>query len=651
MIRVFHLLLFLFLSLATWAQRGGTSDGKASRLYEEGRQHKKFGRIEYAEAAFLKALERDPNFLDAMYELSELYMQSGNIDASKQWMKTIVEQNPTYASSLIVTLALIAQQEENYHQALSYFEKYMGIAPPGSNNYLVAQRGAASCEFAIWAMEHPVPFDPVNLGPNVNSANDEYFPAMTADEQLLIYTREIAAPNNPYSPDGLDEDFYFSEKQADGTWGPAYNPGPPINSAWREGAPTISPDGKYIIFTICDLYGQYAPDRSKTGFGSCDLFVSVRHGKSWSPPLNMGKTINSRNWESQPCFSADGKTLYFVRGRYNQERERLDDIYYSELLNGKWTEAQPLPPNINSPEDEESVFLHPDNQTMYFSSRGHLGLGMMDIFMSRRQEDGSWGDPVNLGYPINTSGHENSFFVSANGKYAIIASNREGGEGKLDLYSFELPEHLRPIPVTYLKGKITDAAYDTPLEATFRLINLETGDTVVSATSDKSNGNYLVVLPTGENYALMAERNGYLYHSEHFTLDRTDELTEFTKNIALQPISAGSSVILKNVFFDTDQYDLKPASKTELERLKRLLADNPSIRIEIGGHTDNQGSAAANQTLSLNRAKAVYDYLVNAGVEAPRLSYNGYGQTVPIASNDTDSGRAQNRRTEFRILP
>ncbi|MEQ9188722.1 MAG: OmpA family protein [Cryomorphaceae bacterium] len=642
---LFALALFCTVS---FGQRGGTSDKRAGKFYEEGRQHKKFGRIEQAEATFLAAIERDSLFLDAMYELSDMYMKQGRVEDTKRWLEKIVDQDPNYASSLIITLALIAQQEEDFSKALNYYEQYLGIAPEGSNNWLVAKRGAASCEFAVWAMAHPVPFDPQNLGENVNSADDEYFPAMTADEQLLIFTREIAAPNNPYSPDGLDEDFFFTEKLDDGTWGKAYNPGPPINSPWREGAPTISPDGKYIIFTICDLYGQYGPD--KQGFGSCDLFVSVRNGKSWSKPINMGQTINSRNWESQPCFAADGKTLYFVRGRYNRERERLDDIFYSEIVNGKWSKAQPLPPNINSSEDEESVFLHPDGKTLYFSSRGHIGLGMMDIFMSRKQEDGSWGDPINLGYPINTSGHENSFFVSANGKYAIIASNREGGYGKLDLYSFELAEHLRPQPVTYLKGIIRDADDKRPLEASFKLIDLNTGDTIISATSDQETGAFLVVLPSGENYALMAEKGGYLYHSENFILDLEEELTTYKKTIDLQPIASGRSVVLKNVFFDTDKFELKPASKTELTKLTRFMADNPAIRIEISGHTDNAGSQSANQVLSENRAKAVFTYLKENGIEPSRMEFKGYGQTKPIASNENEVGRALNRRTEFMVI-
>lgn len=642
--------LFLILCFASnlMAQRGGTEDNRALKFYQEARQHKRFNRFEQAEIMLNKALERDPQYLDAMFDLGELYMRMGRMEESVDYMERIVEQDPRYVPDLLINLAELSKQKEDYTTARGYYEQYMGIAPPQSNNYKAAQRGAASCDFALWALEHPVEYNPINLGEKVNSEWNEYFPAMTADEQMLIFTREIYNPDNPYAPKGIDEEFFFCEKDENNEWGKAYNPGPPINSPWREGAPTISPDGQYVVFTICELYGVYGQD--KEGYGSCDLFVSVRRGREWSKPVNMGRTINSKHWETQPCFASDGKTLYFIRGVYDEYREKSSDIYYTELINGKWSKAMPMPNNINSDQNEESVFIHPDNKTLYFSSEGHVGMGSMDIFMSRRKSDGGWEDPVNVGYPINTSGHENSFFVSADGSYALIASDREGGYGELDLYKFELPEALRPNPVTYLSGVIRDADTKKPLQAAFKLIGLNAKDTVVQAFSDEKDGGYLVVLPSSENYALIAEKDGYLYFSENFVLDLSTERNTYTKNIDLQPIAAGKAVVLKNVFFDTDKFDLKPVSETELNKLVRLLKSYPKMKIEIGGHTDNQGSAESNQVLSENRAKAVYDYLVQRGVDASRLQYKGYGQTKPIASNETEAGRAENRRTEFMVV-
>jgi len=643
--RYFSLLFLLLFSIAVVAQkRGDTADKKARKYYTEGMEYLRMGEYELAEINFKKAIERDAAYLHPKFDLAQTYLMTGREKESKQLMEEIVAQDPGYSPGLLLNLAMLEAMEQQYAKAKKYYEQALPFTEPGSDNEYKVRMGIASSEFAEKAIQHPVEFNPENLGSNINSATDEYFPALTADENLLLFTRLLVTPN---SPDGYDEDFFFAEK-VNGQWQRAYNPGSPINSPYKEGAPTLSPDGKYIIFTACELYGDYGP--GKQGFGSCDLFISERIGKGWSKPVNMGRSINSQHWETQPSFASDGKTLYFIRGKKTREGVRSSDIYVSELKDRQWTPAVPLPGNINSSESEESVFIHPDNKTLYFSSNGHIGMGDMDIYMSRKQADGTWGNPMNLGYPINTSDHENSFHVSASGTYALIASDREGGFGGLDLYSFDLPEALRPNRITYLKGKITDAKTHEPLEARFELIDLSSGDTVVRSYSDQGDGSFLVVLPASDHYALLADREGYLYHSENFELNLDQTTTHYQKNIELQPIEAGRTVVLKNVFFDTDKYDLKPESKTELNKLVQLLNDNPGIKIEISGHTDNQGTTQDNIVLSKNRAKAVYDYLVRAGISADRLSYKGYGESQPIAPNDTEEGRALNRRTEFKVM-
>lgn len=650
MIKSIAFLVFSLLCFSGFTQDGSTSDRKAEKLYNLAKEDYRWQRWEVAEEKLLSAIERDDQYLDAMNLLAEVYIFLEDFEGSKKWTKTIIDINPSYSPNLLLILATLEHQFANYSEAMPLYEQYMKFAPPESSNYRAARLGAASCEFAIWAIEHPVEYRIEHLGESVNSEHDEYFPAMTADEELLMFTRALPIGRGTYNPSSRNEDFFFAENSDSGLWQKAYNPGPPLNSMFNEGAPTLSPDGKYLIFTACDLgdYGQYGPD--KQGYGSCDLFVSVRQGDSWTKPVNMGPTINSKHWETQPSFASDGQTIYFIRGKYDRMGERHADIYMTELVNGKWAKAKPLPSNINSEGQEESVFIHPDNKTLYFASDGHVGMGGMDIYTSKKQSDGSWSNPVNLGYPINTENHENSFHVAASGDFALIASNRDGGLGGLDLYKLWLPENLRPNKVTYLSGKITDSKTGKPLEAFFQLIDLNTGDTVVEATSDKSNGNYLVVLPASEEYALIAEHDGYLYHSEQFDLDFDQGLDTYEKNIELLPMEAGNSVVLKNVFFDTDKFVLKPKSKTELSKLVRLLEMNEYLKIEIAGHTDNQGNPAANQTLSENRAKAVMEFLVRAGIDETRLTYKGYGQTAPIASNDNEEGRQQNRRTEFKII-
>ncbi len=648
--RIFLTIFSLLSTLICISQTGGTDDKKAKKLYDLAKEDCRWQRWELAEEKLLGSIERDNRYLDAMNLMAEVYFHLKDFENSKNWTKTIIDIDAAYSPNLMLNLAVLEHQGGNYAAAMPYYEKYLKLAPPESSNYRAAKLGAASCEYAQWAMAHPVDFKIEHLDERVNSEYDEYFPTMTADEKLLMFTRALPIERGSFYSRSKNEDFFFAESTEDGAWNDAYNPGSPLNTMLNEGAPTLSPDGKYLIFTACDLgdYGQYGPD--KQGFGSCDLFVSVRQGNKWMKPKNMGPTINSKHWETQPSFASDGQTIYFIRGKNDRMGKRHTDIYMTQMVKGKWSVARPLPPNINSEGQEESVFIHPDNKTLYFSTDGHVGLGGMDVFTSSKQADGSWSDPINLGYPINTSDHENSFHVAASGDFALIASNREGGLGGLDLYKLWLPENLKPNKVTYLTGKIKDAETNKPLEAFFQLIDLTTGDTVVQTIADKTNGSYLVVLPASEEYALIAEHNGYLYHSEQFDLDFEKGISTYEKNIELQLMKAGSSVVLKNVFFDTDKFILKPKSKTELERLSKMLSDNPELNTEIAGHTDNQGNASANQLLSENRAKSVMKFLIRNGIESSRLTYHGYGQNSPIASNDTEEGRQQNRRTELEII-
>ncbi len=636
------LLLLVFLSAQAQIGEYRTKDKKAIKLFEEAINYTRYDQFELCQLKLEAALERDPNFLDAQVMLGEIHMAQGNYPDAKTWLRKAIDTDPAFYPNALFMVANLELAEGNYEEAKASFERFMPYPTRSPKEKELARRGIENCTFAIEAMKHPVDFNPVNLGENVNSEHAEYFPALTADESMLLMTRRLPEPRSPV---GANEDFFFSEKK-DGEWMPAYNPGKPINSQNNEGAPTLSPDGKFIIFTTCALYGEYGPGRQ--GYGSCDLFIAKRIGKGWSKPRNMGRTINSPMWETQPSFASDGKTLYFIRG--NPRQRNSADIYTSSLVDGKWTQATPLSDVINSDQPEESVFIHPDNQTLYFSSRGHTGMGGLDIFLSRKDENGEWTKPVNLGYPINTFRDENSFHVSASGAIGLIGSNRAGGYGELDLYSFELPEQIRPQPVTFLRGRITDAKTGQPLEARFELIDLETNETVTKSYSDEANGSYLVCIPVDKSYGLNANHPGYLFHSENFELKGVENITHYEKNIELQPIEPGRTVVLKNVFFDSDKFDLKPASLAELDRLVKLLEETNGLRIEISGHTDSQGSAGANQILSENRAKAVYDYLVTQGIAADRLMYAGYGQMSPIATNDTEEGRAQNRRTEFKVL-
>jgi len=339
-----------------------------------------------------------------------------------------------------------------------------------------------------------------------------------------------------------------------------------------------------------------------------------------------------------------------VRGKRTASGIKEQDIYYSYLRDdGSWAVPMKVPGRVNTVFEEESVMIHPDGHTLYFSSNGHSGMGGLDIFMSRLLPNGDWDAPVNLGYPINTHKEENSIQVTAKGDIALFASDRFGGQGGLDLYQFNMPERVRPSLVTYVEGVVSDKLSFKKLEAHLELIDLETGKTITESYSNKGTGDFLLCIPSGKDYALNVSKEGYLFHSENFSLKNFSGYEPYKLNIQLQKLRPGATIVLNNVFFETNKYDLLPASMIELDRLVTLLQQNPEKKIEIGGHTDNVGSDEANLLLSDQRAASVVGYLVKKGIAADRLTAKGYGETMPIASNDTDAGRAKNRRTEFKV--
>jgi outer membrane protein OmpA-like peptidoglycan-associated protein len=329
------------------------------------------------------------------------------------------------------------------------------------------------------------------------------------------------------------------------------------------------------------------------------------------------------------------------------------DLYKTTMDEfGEWSKPINISDSINTEGAESSPFIHPDNKTLYFSSDGHIGMGGMDIFYCRKDSNDNWGKPVNIGYPINTFGDENSLILNARGDMAYFASDKLEGFGQQDLYKFKLYEEARPNPVSYMKGIVYDDQTKKRLEAKFELISLKDGQTKVESKSDPVNGEFLVCLPTGSQYALNVSKKGYLFYSENFSTPAEihHKIDPFLKNVPLKPIKVGESVVLKNIFFEFDKYNLKKESRVELNKLYNLLKENKSLKIEIGGHTDNKGSEEYNKTLSQNRAKAVYEYLTSKGISSERLSYKGYGESKPIDTNKTEEGRANNRRTEFKVI-
>jgi outer membrane protein OmpA-like peptidoglycan-associated protein len=597
------------------------------------------------------AEKEDPNFVEA-------FTLHANFDlANSKWADAIdnfhkaFAINPNFFPSSYYDCGNAELKLGRYAEAKKDLQHYVDVHGSSATPATIAsaQQGIDDCDFAVNSIAHPVPFNPINMGEKINTDGCEYFPNVTADDGTFLFTRN-REQKDPQSGvmTRTQEDFYISYKDADGKWSLAQNIGKPINTDNNEGAPSLSADGRFLFFAACDEYDGYGNGRQ--GFGSCDIFYTHKVNGQWSVPQNVGAPVNSPSWESQPSFSSDGKTLYYVSNRKGGFGG--SDIWMATLGDGgKWSNPVNLGAGINTAGTEEAVFIHPDNQTLYFASDGLTGMGGLDLFVCHRDSiTGKWGPAQNLGYPINTAGDESGLIVGGNGQVAYFSSTREGSLGCDDIYMFNLPKNLQPVPVTYMKGKVYNKKTLKPLGAAFELIDLATGKTIITSYSDNVTGEFLVCLPVNHDYALEVNSPGYCFFSKNFQLKKTADASKpYRMDVPLSPIEDSAVVQLDNVFFETAKYDLRPESKVELDKMVTWMKANPLVKIEVSGHTDNVGDKKSNLILSNNRAKAVYDYLVANGVDAARMTYKGYGDTKPKVANDTPEHRQMNRRTEFKI--
>ncbi|MGD1841641.1 MAG: OmpA family protein [Thermonemataceae bacterium] len=535
------------------------------------------------------------------------------------------------------TLAGESLKQGDYKAAKTYAQKFLTFNPTPAEYVTETKRIIESADYAKIAMKTPLDFKAVPIGDQVNRPNYlQYFPVLTADQSSLIFTSLLN------KLDG-DENLLISRRLEDGSWSAPESLSTRINTPSNEGTCSISADGKTLVFTSC---------AGRENFGSCDLFISKKYGDEWTEPINMGGNINTGAWESQPALSADGKTLYFISDR---RKGYGKDIYVSYLDdNDEWQPALNLGDSVNTKGEELSPFIHANGKTLFFSSNGYVGLGGLDLFKTS-YEAGNWTEPVNLGYPINDYNDQVSLFVTIDGKKAYYADEKKQGRRYVSsqLMAFDMPsEATVQEKSNYVKGTVYDAVTKKPIAAQVELFNITDDTRTYTVTSDKLNGSYLIVLTEGAEFALEVSKKQYAFKSINFNNNekKLDSLQPVEIDIFHAPIAKGTKVTLNNIFFDTGKYDIKEKSKTELEKFIQFMEDNPQVKGEISGHTDNVGDAASNVTLSLQRAKAVYNYLIKNGVDANRLRYQGYGQTQPTATNDTPEGRQLNRRIEFKVL-
>ncbi|HUR10086.1 MAG TPA: OmpA family protein [Flavitalea sp.] len=626
------LLLVAFANSATAQYNPDKIDKKAITLYDKGLNVAQSG--EYAEGIKIlrDAIRISPNYMDAYLSIAGIYTEMKNYSSALEYYEKAHLIDTNYFKDYNLPYSITLAGAGQFRKALESVNIFLTIPNLNEGSRKAGEYRKKSYEFALDREKANAnagyKFEPVNLGDSINSEFSEYYPSISIDGQL-IYTRRV---------DRLNEDFYesvFVQKKWSAGKGLFGN----INTQNNEGALNISQDGQWLIFTGCNF-----PE----GEGSCDLYISYLTEDGWSEPENLGTRINTESWESAPSLSPDKRDLYFTSNR--EGGYGGSDLYVSRRLsNGRWSAPENLGATINTAGDEGSPFIHADNQTLYFTSNGHQGYGGNDLFVTRKRTGGSWSTPENLGYPINTIENEGSLIVAADGKTAYYASDRSDSRGGLDLYTFELRNDIRPARTLFVKGKVFDKKTERGLPSAVELIDLASREILSRVQSDET-GNYLVTLPVGKDYAFNVNRRGYLFYSANFPFTQIIADSTYHMDIPLQPIEPNATVILQNIFFDNNKYELKPSSTIELEKVVALLRENPTVRIQITGHTDNVGKTSDNLKLSNNRAQAVVKYISLKGILPSRLSFRGYGAQKPIADNKNEQGRALNRRTELTIL-
>ena len=603
------------------------------KKFNQAVEYRKAGQHDKAIKALDKLIEKYPEDLELFTEKGMIYMEQNNDSLSIESFEMAWEIDPNDSYRLTYTLANLYKNNDRYEDALrklKHFHTFKEVRPAQKE---LAQRLEKEIHFTREAKANPKEIELERLSANINTENSEYLPAFSADGQTLIYTKR---ENNK-------EDFYIS-----GFDGENFLPGIPLsdlNTAQNEGAHCLSPDGEYLFFTGCHMEGSQ---------GGCDIYITTKRDSQWIKPINMGAMVNSRDWEAQPSLSPDGKRLYFASTRPGGFGK--SDIWYVDFIDGKWSKPFNAGDKINTNGNEESPFIHLDGQTLYFRSNGHIGMGDQDLFMSRWENNG-WGAAVNLGFPINTPGSEGALTVSTDGKYAYYAS--DAGADNLDIFRFALPEDLRPQKVTYFKAKILDADTKQAMKAAVEVYDIKASQAYLSDVTNQQ-GVLLASIPERSQYSIHVSAPGYLFYSDNIvwsdssSVNTPQEIIIYLDKIKVPEVGQAKKettpVVLKNIFFESGSDQLLEISAFEINKLVTILTDSPDVKIRITGHTDDVGEEDDNQVLSLNRATAVKNALVNQGIDTNRVIVQGMGEAKPIDTNETEIGRSSNRRVEFVLI-
>jgi len=572
-----------------------------------------------------QSIQKDSNFVDGYITLFQIYVDLKKNDQAINTFEKAIQIDSAQCVPYLVKYANTYASVGNYKKAYELLNKIKNGLPA----YLTQNFNQLKtiCEFAL-----SYPYDKnstvINAGDSINTENAEYFPTVTVQDSLLIFMRK----------DGFSrEDFFYSViSQNNSSQGKPLSDS--LNIAAKKGAPSLSSDLQNLYFSA---------EYNENGFGRYDLYKVTKTKTGWSLPKNLGPNINTDWWESAPSISPDGQALYFCSnkpGGYGGI-----DIYVSyKSERGGWKQAVNLGPTINTAGDEQTPFIHADNKTLYFASNGWPGFGGSDLFVTYKKMDGSWSKPINLGYPINTNENEASVAISSNGKDGYIASDRPDSRGGLDIYKIKLPEYAVANKTFYFNGYINDAISKKPLMGTVKLVDPSDAKKFMLINVD-STGYFVLSLPYFDSLGIQVNSPAHEYASILLNKVYLDKMQGETIPFNLNPIIKQFSKNFNNVFFETNAATLLSNSNVELNALVNYLQATPKAIILIEGHTDNTGQAANNLILSTKRAESIAQYLINKGVSNSRISTKGLGDSKPIADNNNEKGRAQNRRTSFTI--
>jgi outer membrane protein OmpA-like peptidoglycan-associated protein len=631
------LLLLLMIPWSLLGQNFHTRSNRAVKFYDLGKRDYDLLYFDRAESNLKVAVSEDKNFYEAHLLLGQLYSDLGEWEKSVTHYRLAISLDSLYFIPALYSLGRAEMRTGRYMEAKDHLEAYLSQPKTTSKLRADAEMLIKNCLFALSFPGSSFQTEPHSAGDSVNTELDEYWPSVTGDGLELFFTREVKRAGG-YGSD-RQEDFYISRWNDKGYWGRARNAGAPLNTAGNEGAQSIASDGRSMYFTACDRID---------GQGRCDIYYSIYDGVRWSPGVNVGYPVNTTSWESQPSISPNGRMLFFVSNRPGGMGGM--DIWYSvRTRDGKW--GAPVNPgkSINTSGDEFSPFIYFNGRTLYFSSDGRESFGGFDIYSTKMNDDSTWTVPENLGPAINTPADETGLIIESSGQRAFFSSIREKANGK-DIFYINLPEEIQPEPVSYLKGAVIDKSNGMPLQAKYELTDL-TNSTLVIASATGNEGEFFVCLPSGFSYGLNVTADGYMIYSENFDFEAGYTSSEpYRKTIGLNRVREGEFMRMYNVFYDTDSWELLESSLPELENLLEFLAVNNTVVIEVGGHTDADGSEEHNQLLSERRAISVKEFLTKRGVTADRIFTHGYGEMSPVGDNITPAGKKLNRRTEITIL-